>query len=47
MFKWVSPFMWAACRVVAFIFQAVGLLGIFIVFLIAIRELSKYIEKGM
>lgn len=36
MLKWVEPFMWGLCRVLAFVLQLVGVIGILVFILIGL-----------
>ena len=45
MLKWVEPFMWGVCRVLAFILQLVGCAGIMLFVLIGLWALTDYINQ--
>lgn len=45
MLKWVTPFMWWFCRVLAFVLQLVGCTGILLFILIGIWALAGHIDQ--
>ena len=45
MLKWVIPFMWGVCRVLAFVLQLVGCIGILLFILIGVWTLAGHIDQ--
>ena len=45
MLKWIIPFMWWFCRVLAFVLQLVGLTGILLFILIGVWALAGRIDR--
>jgi hypothetical protein len=45
MLKWVEPFIWGVCRVLAFILQLAGCTGVLLFILIGIWALAGRIDQ--
>lgn len=45
MLRWVEPFIWGVCRVLAFVLQLAGLTGVLVFILIGLWALAGHINE--